>query len=101
MAAMKSSTDTKVDGKIRDPAGEEWHLDKRVPIALILAILGQTVGAFTWAAKVDARLAYIERQQTDTRDYGERLIRLEEQGNQNKELLTDIRDRLQRRDEVD
>jgi len=29
------------------PAAEPWHLDRRIPIALILAIIGQTAGALT------------------------------------------------------
>jgi hypothetical protein len=31
---------------------EAWHLDKRVPIALIAAIVMQTMGAIWWAASV-------------------------------------------------
>lgn len=31
---------------------DPWHLDKRVPIALILALCIQTVGAVWWAATI-------------------------------------------------
>ena len=34
---------------------DPWHLDKRVPLALIFAILLQTVGIVWWAASIDAR----------------------------------------------
>ena len=35
---------------------EQWHLDKRVPIALIFAIALQTGGALWWAASIQARV---------------------------------------------
>ena len=44
-----------------EPAQDKaWHLDKRVPIALIITfvftILGQTVGVVWWARGLDARV---------------------------------------------
>lgn len=33
---------------------EAWHLDKRVPVTIILAIVVQTIGIVIWAAKLDA-----------------------------------------------
>ncbi len=38
-----------------------WHLDKRVPVALILTILAQTIGAVWWAASLSARVDVLER----------------------------------------
>lgn len=35
---------------------QQWHLDKRVPIALILAIIIQVAGAVYWASKMEARI---------------------------------------------
>lgn len=40
---------------------EPWHLDKRVPLALILTILGQTAVAFWWAATLESRVGVVER----------------------------------------
>lgn len=37
-----------------------WQLDKRVPLALILAILAQTAGGVWFAAKQDARVEVLE-----------------------------------------
>ena len=37
------------------PPRDPWHLDRRVPIAMIFAILCQTVGVVWWAATIDAR----------------------------------------------
>lgn len=41
-----------------------WNLDKRVPIALILAILTQTAAGVWWAASQTARLDTQERRVT-------------------------------------
>ena len=35
---------------------EPWHLDKRVPLALILALLVQTAGMVWWAATLSSRV---------------------------------------------
>jgi acyl transferase domain-containing protein len=40
---------------------EQWHLDKRVPVALILTLLGQMVVAIWWAASLNQRVEAIER----------------------------------------
>lgn len=43
-----------------------WHLDKKVPIAMILTIAMQT-GAFVWfAARLDQRVEALERSETRT-----------------------------------
>jgi cold shock CspA family protein len=36
---------------------EPWHLDRRVPVALILTIAVQTAAAIWWAASVSATLS--------------------------------------------
>ena len=43
-----------------DDTEREWHLDKRVPIALILAILVQTATVIWWARGLDARVSALE-----------------------------------------
>lgn len=40
--------------------GEHWHLDKRVPLALILTIFLQTATVVWWASGVNARVAQLE-----------------------------------------
>lgn len=42
-------------------ANEQWHLDKRVPIALILAIFVQSAGAVWWASGMNERMDQVER----------------------------------------
>ena len=46
------------------PETGDWMLDKRVPIALILAILTQTAAGVWWAASQTARLDTAERRMT-------------------------------------
>ena len=38
----------------------EWHLDKRVPVSLILGLLLQTATIIWWGARIDARVSAIE-----------------------------------------
>jgi hypothetical protein len=40
-----------------------WHLDKRVPITILMAISAQAVGAVWWASRIDARLERLEASQ--------------------------------------
>ena len=43
-----------------DPQTQSWHVDRRVPIALITAIMIQSGGAIWWAATTTGRLSAIE-----------------------------------------
>ena len=87
---------------------EGWHLDKRVPIAIIGAIIGQGAMIIWWAAGVDARLStaahrieVIERiaDRGDAADrlVADRLTRLETQQSMVVEQLREIKLLLGRR----
>lgn len=39
----------------------EWHLDKKVPIALIFSIVVQTGVIVWWGARLDARVGNLEK----------------------------------------
>jgi Tfp pilus assembly protein PilO len=43
---------------------DSWHLDRKVPVALIFAIAVQTIGAVWWAATISQRVETIERRTT-------------------------------------
>lgn len=73
-----------------------WHLDRRVPLALILAILIQTAGALTWAGAASERINHLERQVTDDSDLAERTARLEVQAAYMRAALARIEDKLDR-----
>ena len=55
-----------------------WHLDKRVPLALMVTIILQTAAAVWAASSLYQRVEQLERQMTAAAPQGERLIRLEE-----------------------
>lgn len=46
---------------------EPWHLDKRIPLALIGAILIQTGAAFWWASSINERVASLENWRSDSK----------------------------------
>lgn len=56
---------------------EHWHLDRRVPIALIITILIQSGSALWWAAGVSAKVDTLERQAMTNSNQVERIVRLE------------------------
>jgi CHASE1-domain containing sensor protein len=68
-----------------------WHLDRRVPIALIGAILLQSFAAGWFAAELNQRVAAIERFATDNRTAVERIARIEERLDSIKESLAALR----------
>jgi len=76
----------------RRRAEDHWHLDKRIPLALIVTIVMQTLAATWWAASVDARLTFVEDTAATSREVSERITRLEVQ---QQELREDLRDLIQ------
>ncbi len=75
-----------------DPGGEErtmsdgyddkhWHLDRRVPIALIITIIMQTIGIVWWATSLSARVETLEHRFAELGTYQARIVRLEEKQN--------------------
>jgi hypothetical protein len=59
------------------PEDSNWHLDKKVPIALILAIIMQTGGIVWWGATASERLNALERKADAAATQPERLARVE------------------------
>lgn len=60
-----------------DPATSSWHVDKRVPIALMITIGVQTAGIVWWASDISARVGYVERQISVSAPQADRLTRVE------------------------
>lgn len=71
------------------PSKDHWSLDKKVPIALVITIIIQTLGIAWWAATLSSQVNYlesrvtkaegiIEREAVSTRLASDRLIRVEE-----------------------
>ncbi|HLK80262.1 MAG TPA: hypothetical protein VKT99_02030 [Xanthobacteraceae bacterium] len=55
----------------------QWHVDKKVPLALIMTIIGQTVVAAWGASNLWTRVGELERQMQLAAPQFERIIRLE------------------------
>ena len=55
----------------------QWHLDRRVPVALIAAIMMQTIGIVWWAATLSARVDVLEERIRAARTNETRIVRLE------------------------
>ena len=55
----------------------QWHLDKKVPLALIITIVGQTIVAAWGASNLWTRVGELERQMQIAAPQFERIIRLE------------------------
>lgn len=92
-----------------------WHLDRRVPIALLVGLLIQTFGAAWWLSKLESRVDSVGMVQAvlkddvkeierNNRQSEPRMIRLEEkfvalnktmenQGKTLKEILIELRNR--------
>lgn len=45
--------------------GGGWHLDKRVPLAIIMTIFIQTAGIVWWAANLENRVVTLEKANTE------------------------------------
>lgn len=54
-----------------------WHLDKRVPIAIIVSLAVQSAAIIWWAATMEARVNAIEAAMLAGADTSERLTRIE------------------------
>ncbi len=77
---------------------EDWHLDKKVPISIIAALLLKTFGfvaiGSAWKAEVESRFSVVEKQVDERKNQGERIIVVEEQLRFIKESLARIEARL-------
>lgn len=54
-----------------------WHLDKKVPISLIMAILIQTGGFFWWAAQTAEKVSVLKERLDAIAPNSDRLTRVE------------------------
>lgn len=73
---------------------KHWHLDKRVPIALIVTILFQSFAAVWWASAVERRVSALEDTVRAGSDIRERLARMESDQRWVGTTLTDIKESI-------
>jgi outer membrane protein TolC len=68
---------------------------KRIPMALVVALVLQTIGGLVWAGGAAARIATLEERVGEQRLVAERLARLEEQGVATRAAVERIETRLE------
>lgn len=55
---------TRAPATVIDKSDERWHVDRKVPVSLIVTLVlvfgGQSVTAMMWASKADARIERLE-----------------------------------------
>ena len=73
--------------QMNDPAAQRWHLDRRIPLALIVAIIMQTFGFGWWMSAITGRIDTLEKTAIKQEVAYERLIRIDEQVSNIRELL--------------
>ena len=60
----------------------QWHLDKKVPIAMILAFVLQTITLVyvgtTWKDDIDNRITVLEKSDANQTNHGDRILILEQ-----------------------
>ena len=83
------------------PPRENWHLDKKVPISIISAIVAQTlvfvyVGT-SWKADVEGRITALEKSDGGQASHENRLVILEQQFSYIRADLAEIKTLLRRR----
>lgn len=78
---------------------EEWHLDKKVPVTIIVALVLQTLGFIyvgtAWKTEVDFRVNNLERLNDDRKSQEGRIIAVEQQLNYITDSLKRIEAKLE------
>ena len=79
-------------------ADENWHLDKRVPIALIVTMLVQFAGIVMYVSTINSRTLENERRisMLESQKIGERLAAVESQMVDAKALLLRVETKIDR-----
>lgn len=60
-----------------DESDMRWHIDRKIPLSLILAICVQTIGAIWLASSFNERLNVLEAKMVVIAPQGDRLTRVE------------------------
>lgn len=80
----------------RDQNDAEWHLDKKVPLALIGSIALQTVLIVWWASNASTRLDALEKKMDASAPQSERLVRVETKMDGLSDALKEVKSLLQK-----
>lgn len=67
----------KTPATVIDKSDSNWHLDRKVPVAIIVALMMQTGGFVWWAATASERLNALERKVDMAAPQADRLTKVE------------------------
>lgn len=73
-----------------------WRIDKRVPVAVILAIFIHIFGILIWASQLDARVDNMEKHVVGESAFNEKFARIEERLEHVKEDVSFIKNDMEK-----
>jgi hypothetical protein len=83
---------------VLDRSDANWHLDRKVPVALMMTMFlmfaGQSATALWWASKMDSRVENLEKQNASAAPMPDRLTRVEVKLEAVQSGITEIKDIL-------
>lgn len=81
-----------------DKSDEKWHVDKKVPVAMMVTLFlmftGQSATALWWASKMDSRVEALEKQSASAAPMPDRMTRVEVKLESVQAGITEIKDIL-------
>lgn len=80
----------------RRESDNHWHLDKRVPVAMIATMLLWIFSAAWWGSNLETRIVTLEELATKNQTVEARLSRIEESQQWLKEIIKRIDSRLEK-----
>lgn len=94
--ALGQSREMTDDTEVSERPDSRWHLDRRVPISLIFAIVVQTGGFFWWASATSEKVSVLKERLDAIAPQADRLTRVEVNIESIKDSLTEIKQSLRR-----
>lgn len=82
---------TREPATVIDKSDESWHVDRKIPVAVLLAFVVQTSGIVWWGATASERLSAVERRVEFAAPQADRLTRLEVNVEAIKDSLNEIK----------
>lgn len=73
-----------------------WHIDRRIPLAVVGMLMMQIAALVVWATQLEARVTGLETAGGDMRRVAERLARLEERMEAVRSDTSDIKRHLEK-----
>jgi hypothetical protein len=72
-----------------------WHIGREIPLAVIFAILVQTVGIVWWASSLSGRVDQLEKNNSASAWQAEKIIRIDEKLNTVQTTMSELKTAIQ------